>query len=522
MPTHASKATPIVLRDSPKEPKSFDTTLRYSGRIIVKGVSKQMAEVQPQKKINDDAQKLKSALTLPDPPANRCKWEQAKAYFDLLTPDQWEQVQTYIYRTKPIITKPRPFYIDLISGRLDYDNILALHGGGEYRLDVQDHGRSKKIMEVTLSIPMSIAPKLDLAELDFNEPKNRGFITQQIAEGKITRDGTPVQPNTPPPGNLTVPEAMMKQSQEFMQLFMRMNETQRQQLIEASKNKDELGGTVGQILIEKMKQDNPNGMMPMFLEFMKTQKNSTSEITPLVALITGMMNQMVTMQSENTKVLIEVMKTNKEKPESEEGKGPFDNLKELLELAKMVKGGGSVEKSTLETIVDGISTVAPPLLQTIGQYLNFASVSRQGVMGTPMPAPGDIMQPPGNMPQPTAQLPPPNVIQMPQPKQELQQMSPIQSVAQTFAAQGKLIYTHMENSGALFAQDIINLYGKPIWQMITKFDDATILAGAKTVPEFWNQVLAVYSEEYFVKWIADFRDYEKVLAEMEEEEGEEQ
>lgn len=488
-----------------------------------------MAEVQPQKKINDDAQKLKSALTLPDPPANRCKWEQAKAYFDLLTPDQWEQVQTYIYRTKPIITKPRPFYIDIISGRLDYDNILALHGGGEYRLDVQDHGRSKKILEVTLSIPMSIAPKLDLAELDFNEPKNRGFITQQIAEGKITRDGTPVQPNTPAAGTLTVPEAMMKQSQEFMQLFMRMNETQRQQLIEASKNKDELGGTVGQILIEKMKQDNPNGMMPMVLEFMKTQKNSTSEITPLVALITGMMNQMVTMQNENTKVLIEIMKINKDKPELEEGKSPFDNLKQLLELAKMVKGGGNVEKSTLETIIDGISTVAPPLLQTIGQYLNFASVSRQS-------APGDIMQPPGNIPQSVSQLPPPdimqppgnisqlpppNIVQMPS-KQELQQISPIQSVAQTFAAQGKLIYTHMENSGALFAQDIINLYGKPIWQMITKFDDATILAGAKTVPEFWNQVLAVYSEEYFVKWIADFRDYEKVLIKMEEEEREEQ
>src|ERR1700723_3625351 len=111
-----------------------------------------MADVKPTK--NLAAEELKKANTLPQPPANRCTWDQAEAYFNLLTPDQGQNVQTYVYRTKPVIVRQlsnpeNKNYIDIVQGKIDRDYILSQHGGGFYVLHVTDNGASgKKLMEV--------------------------------------------------------------------------------------------------------------------------------------------------------------------------------------------------------------------------------------------------------------------------------------------------------------------------------------------------------------------------------------
>ena len=512
-----------------------------------------MAEVQAQRKVNTEADRLKDSLTLPPPPAARCKWEQALAYFNLLTEEQKEMIKWYLYRQKPAIIKPKPFYIQEPSyGLPDYDTIVALHGGGNYRLDIQDGGKAKKIMEVFLTIPMTNAPKIDLEELDMNDPSNKGYINQLVADGKITRDGQVINSNQPQQSNNTVPEAMARMQSDFMNIFMKMNESQQRQLMEAASKKDELGGTVGNILIEKMKQDNPNNFMTVLVEMLKQQKSTAGDFQPMFAMMGTMMANMVTMssesskalqaaQAENTKILLEMMRektTVKKEGEDEDGLGGgsfIEKMRAMMEFAREIKGGKGAEKSTVEIVMDGISSVGPPILDVVGKALQFAMMNKGGVpaglggmppgpsMASSLPRaaqPGDIYR--NGPPAPPESS---KVVAMPtpqaQPETGVQQLTPIQRVQQLIATQGPLIFNHLANSGAAFAAWIEDGFGKPTWAMMAQFEEDLLVEGAKTVPDFWNQVSTTYGESYFRKWIQDFKNYEEILAKEEgEEEGE--
>ena len=485
-----------------------------------------MAEIQMQKKVNA-AEELKKSLTLPDPPANRCKWEQAQGYFNLLTEEQKEMIKWYLYRQKPAIIKQKPFYIQEPSyGIPDYDTIVAMHGGGNYRMDIQDAGKSKKMMEVFLTIPMSTAPKIDLEELDMNDPSNKGFINQLIADGKINRDGQVVQPNSSNNTTSGLPDAMIKMQDSFMNAYMRMTEAQQRQLIEAGNKKDDLGGTVGAILIEKMKQDNPNGLLPILIEAMKT-KNSATEFAPIFTVMTTMMTQMSTMQAENMKMVVELMKeknNGKEKEDDELGGGTFiEKMKSMIELAGMIKGGKVAERSTLETVVDGVSAVLPSVMQTINGWLNFAAMQRQGMAGVPMPNISPSGAPMPNMAQEMPSLPPPaNVVEMPKPTPGQPVPPPTgenmaaAQLGQLLQLQGGLIFSHLEREGDLFADVVIGMFGKPAWAMMAKMSVDEIVTVAKSAPQFWNQVASTYGEPYFREWITQFKNWE-VLSKQEEE-----
>src|ERR1035438_7281508 len=95
---------------------------------------------------------------------------------------------------------------------------------------------------------------------------------------------------------------------------------------------------------------------------------------------------------------------------------------------------------------------------------------------------------------------PPKVVTM-QPNQPTQsgqqpqqptgiQLTSIQQVQQLIATQGPLMFQHLEESGAEFADLVVGMYGKLAWVTMSKFDEETMIAGAKLVPQFWQQVEA--------------------------------
>jgi hypothetical protein len=486
-----------------------------------------MPTIAPQKRVNDEAEKLKEGLTLPPSPAQKCKWDQAQAYFNLLTEEQKEMIKWYLYRLKPSIIKPKPFYIQEPSyGIPDEQSIISMHGGGNYRLVIQDAGKAKQIMEVNLSIPLSTPPKINLEELDMNDPQNRGYINQMIAEGKLNSDGKITTPNSPPAGTQTVPEAMVKMQSDFMNIFMKLNQDQRQQLLESAKDKDGLNSAVGQILIEKMKQDNPNSMMTVMVEMLKSQKSTASDFAPIFTVISTMMTQMVSMQNENakalqsaqaenTKLILEMMKGNKEDKGDSEGGDIFDKVGKILEIAKSVKGGSNVERGTLEVVMDTLGQIGGPLLNTITQGFQYAMAAKSGFQGMPMPSANPGM--PTTLPTVTPKNNN-NVTEMPTPSTgALVQVTPIQQIQQLLSSQGGLIYGHLGNSGAMFADLLVGMYGPVAHASIVKFDDDTIINAAKTVPQFWTQVESTYGEPHFRKWLDEFRRYEEILAQDEEE-----
>lgn len=500
-----------------------------------------MPEVQFQKKVNE-AEKLKESVTIPDPPGHHITWNQFEKWLEIMTPDQLEGIQSYVYRTRPIIVRQQSNpenanYIDVVFGKLTREYIVSQHGGGRFNIHVTTpgnrHKNKQQLTIVTLDVPLEEAePVLVYSELDMNARDNRAYVTKLISLGKITQDGKPMTPNQPAPGAQTVPEAMAKMQSDFMNIFMKMNESQQRQLMESASKKDELGGTVGAILIEKMKQDNPNGMLPLLIEMMKQQKSTAGDFTPIFTVVTSMMSQMATMQQENTKMLIEVMRDNKSKSsddEDEMGKGSiFDKMKSLMEFAKEIKGGRTAEKSTLETIVDGIQVVGPPLLETVGKYLQFAMMSK-GVSGVPgmqpempiMPAlpsanqPGDIYK--NGPPKVVTMQPNQSTSQPNQPQEQPLQLTSVQQVQQLIATQGPLVFQHLEESGAEFADLVIGMFGKLAWVTMSKFDEETMIAGAKLVPQFWQQVEATYGEAHLRKWITEFKNYEEILAKEGEE-----
>jgi len=260
----------------------------------------------------------------------------------------------------------------------------------------------------------------------------------------------------------------------------------------------------------------------------------------MVELMTTMMTQQSQIQSENTKMLIEVLKDKKENTSDEEdglGKGSaLDKLKSLMEFAMTLKGGRAAEKSTLEVVGDIAGQIGIPILQTIQSYLQYASAMRSGGMAGPMAQgppsmPPMIPEPPAPAAQPRGadmyRNGPPKVAVMPTPPTENNQPVQLapqdQQVLNILMGFQQQIYQHMTDSvnglpcpGAIFAEKLVGMFGPEPHAIIAKYQDESLVILAKKLP-VWPQIESVYGEPHFRKWIADFKDYQNVLAEFTEE-----
>ena len=338
------------------------------------------------KRATSEGERSTIKVVIPPPPAPRCTWEQAEPYFNTLTDEQWSFIESYVYRLVPIIDRTlsdinHKSYIDIIQGKIDRDYIVSEHGGGVYNLKINDRTTlNKPLMNLKIEIPVTEAqPKLDIRELDLNENKNKRYIDKLIQEGKLTPDlkvagNTPQSQMTSSGGNQTVPEAMYKMMSDMMQMFAKMSDQQQRQILDKISTRDEIGGTVGTILVEQMKQQNPNAMLSTVVDILGKQKNTAGEFTPIFTVMTTMMSQMSAMQSENTKMIVEVMKSSMENSkknnsgddEESGGTGLIGKVKEIIELASMIKGGRAAEKTTLEVVGDIVGILVPcPLHDSI-------------------------------------------------------------------------------------------------------------------------------------------------------------
>ena len=484
-----------------------------------------VATLTPVKNVQSEAEKLKASVALPDAPGFRCSWDQAQAYFQLLSPEQWENVESYIYRIKPQIVRQlsnseNPNYIEVIQGRVNKQDIINNHGGGIFQLQVRDRSKGqsgKKIMEVKLEVPFSEAePILDYTELDLNARENKAYVEKLINTGKLTRDGKPVTPTTIQQQNSSDTVGVLK---EVMGIVSKLNNDQLAQL--RQNNNDPVASKVGDILLEKMKQDNPSQLITAITQVMGQQKTS-SDFAPMMQLVTTLITQMssaqaqtaekiAALQSENTKLMIEMIKDNKKSggSDGELGEGSFkDKLLSIVEIARLIKGGNTPESSTVDKIIDGVSSALPNILQTINTAFQYGIASKTGMGGGFTPAPTALPEIAAPSTDPNGRSSdlyknPQKVVTMPsEPKQPEQPMQPVNQLQQVINQYGGLILQHMNSGtdGATFAALVVDMVGVPTHAIIARQDDETIITAAKSVPQFWQQIDTVFGEAHFRKW----------------------
>jgi hypothetical protein len=264
--------------------------------------------------VDKEASKLREQHTLPVPPGSRLTFDGMQTYFKLLTPEMWTHIACYLYRIRPRIIRQlrdpnSPNYIDCIGQPFDMDYIIDRHGGGRYLLEVnnadapREKGEGQKnnrghLFSVNFDVDeVRYAPKLDYSELDLNHRENISYLGMLRAKGILDSTGKPVQPNTQPPSNGLNADVL----KEVLGLVRSLTSDQQEQLrtrLAASDNGG-LTKSIGDILVERMKQDDPSKQFAVMSSVVTAVKEMVAANKP--ADNNGMYQSIITMMAEDRK-----------------------------------------------------------------------------------------------------------------------------------------------------------------------------------------------------------------------------
>jgi hypothetical protein len=507
--------------------------------LIEKQVDGAGPTILPNAEIQAKAEAIRSKRELPKPPGRGCTFTQFCDWLKLLTTDMEQRIMVYVYRHKPIINRQLvnpdlPNYIDVITDgykTLDESFIIDRHGGGTYGLMVvdTDRGGTKKdgtYFEVKLDVPMGQhPPKLDLREVDWSEPKNTGYKAWAMGQRLIDVNGVPISEakaqQAANNGNSGDTAATLKLMLDFAS---KMSDKEQAAFRAKMGEGESLGKGITDIMLEKMKQEDPNKQLTTMSTLIQAMKpTGEGGLTAIIPMFVAMMNTQMESSKQTMLMLVEVMKANKAEPQPE-GKDSITQLKDLLEVARELKGGNSGRSNT-EVIVDKVMDLATPVLGIIGQVMAMKAHAA-GVQGIPV-APGGPSQGQGSTPPPTGspQAPQTRVNALIQqagatPKQNGDSVTDHEvGMIRQFAP---LILQNMSKEGWEFGAWISDGFGDPIAASVARQGVDKLLAGLKAIPELWSQIEATYGEEYAKKWVASLCNYKEELGKLEGEgEGEE-
>lgn len=437
----------------------------------------------------------------------------------LLTPDMWNHVLVYVYRHFPVIDRQKldpsgVKYIDVITEPITYQEFVEKHGGGKYGFmvcdtEIQQH---RSIFEARLSIPMGqYEPKLDLAELVTENRDNISYVAKLRADGRLDSEGNVIEKGSRK-GNMANSNVggneVVTLVKEFMGMFAKMNQDQQANIRAkvAGDGEGTIGKAIGDILLEKMKQEDPSKTVSMITALMQAMKSKTEDTSN-----TGnVFLQMMQMQAEHSKQMMEMMKIQLTPKESNgEEKDEFSKLKQLLEIAEMIKGGSrGGSRSGWDIGLDFARELAAPLLTT---FNNILSLRKGGVpMANQPPMTEQQMLAAAGMPstnQPTS-----NPSNQPVTVPLASQLAPL---VQQYG--GMLIQQIQSGKkGWEFAEDLVRFSGPAPHAMIAKFQVTDIISTMKQIPELWGQLEPIWGEEYLTKWVGEFINYEEIIAQMED------
>jgi hypothetical protein len=83
-----------------------------------------------------------------------------------------------------------------------------------------------------------------------------------------------------------------------------------------------------------------------------------------------------------------------------------------------------------------------------------------------------------------------------------------------------IIINKLAGEGWEFGAWVSDGFGDPVAASIARHGTDTLLAAAKLVPPFWQQVEKTYGEAYLRKWLDSFVNYKEEMMKMADEDDE--
>jgi hypothetical protein len=504
--------------------------------------------------VDKAARVLAEDHALPEPPGNKLSWTQMFEYLSLLTPEMWSHLSIYVYRLRPKIRRQlkdpnSPNYIDCYGEPFTEAYFIGRHGGGKFMLQAVDSekkktkdGHGQEVFQCFHEIDdVKHEPILDYSELEMTAKENQSYITWLVNKGILDSKGNIVQDrNTPAAavnGSMSAKDIL-----EILKYVSTMNAEQQNQLkSRLAPEHDAISKSVGDILLEKMRQDDPakqvqiwSGLVGGLKEIIGTSKSDTG--------ISQVYDKLITMQQTNTNTvmsLIERVLQNQNQTQQRTALDDFDKVFALLDRARQWGGSGG-RRTGWDIGYDIARDIGLPIVQTFSSTLTNIMALRRGgatpagaVPGAPtVPAAFDPYREPAaaaayaktqqaaTTPTPTQPpAPPPPPPPAPPPGGAEPAATPPSAAGtspellQIFQQYGNLVFQALNNGtpGYAFADYISGLLGTTTHAMLANHGEDTLVSTMLGIQEF-----QLFGETRIRSFVHEFIHFEEF---QEEDEG---
>lgn len=489
--------------------------------------------IVPKSEAQAKAEEIKAERALPTKPGDRVDFISLKRWLEILDDSQLARLNIYVYRQDPIINMQSvdpeadnniDIFYDINKqsvGDISEDYFINTHGGGRYKLVIKDLDKPKTqkggFFEANLYVSMTqYPPKIkDMRVVDWSNPRNKGYMTWCKSNKLIDDNGMPTiertkEAPTGPVVDNTVP--LMKM---FMEFTSKMDEKQQEKVKVALAGNDGIGKGISEILLERMKQDDPTKLVTIISTLMTAMKSNEPKPIPQADPLTSILPFMQMMQESNNRTFT-VMMTMMDKMNSGGGKevDEIERMKSLMEIAKMMKGGTAApERSVTEQIIEAATSILPQGLALVNNIMA-ANAASKGVQMSAPPIVGQknqtqVAQEAQVAAQQTAVTP---QAGLPQPMTLTEKQNNIRQFA-------PMIVANLGKDGWEIAAQMANVFpqGDHMIAAIIKDGEEDLLTTIKSVPEVWGQIENTFGEAHTKKWLHEFVHYREIIAKMEEE-----
>ena len=491
------------------------------------------------REVDKAAKELADDYTLPLPPGKTLTWEQMQEYLHLFTPAMWNHTLCYLYRLKPKIRRQLrdpncPSYIDCYGEAFTLDQIIQRHGGGKYQIQATDTDNKgtgpASLFRCNLDINDSQhLPILEYAELELEAKENKSYIEFLKVKGILAADGKPVAPAQPAAPS-AAPALSAKDILQILEFTQKMSNDQQAQFRAQFAPNDPLGKSIGDILLEKMRQDDPGkdwDRMMAFMEKLHKPDNPMADVIQLMqSQITNgqqLMQAQLTNGQEQRKTDLAYLQMILDSQKREGSpRNQFAEFRDMIGLARELMGSGNGRRNGWDTGLEIAREVALPAIQSIGGIISNIMALRSTAAPVPAGAaparpaapaapfdpyrnPGAARQYASTLPQqppapPPGQAPPP-----PPPPEPTDAEGQLLSVLTQY---GGLIVNHL-NSGTTgydFGDYVAGLLGTGAHANMCAPGEAVLATVMMRVPE-----IAIFGESRIRQFVNEFVHYQEFI-----------
>ena len=491
------------------------------------------------REVDKAAEELAKEHVLPASPGNKLSWDQMQEYLALLTPGMWNHLSIYVYRLRPKIRRQlrdpnadnnidcfgEPFTLEYFTGR---------HGGGRYMLQANDtdkkssQNRGTQVFQCIFDIDeVKNPPILEYAELELEARENQSYVAWLRNQGILDSKGNVVQDRNSTPAAATNGSLSAKDILEILKYVNTMNADQQNQLkTKLSPDEDTISKSVGTILLEKMKQDDPAKQVQMWSGLVAGLKDiiGTSKSDNGISQIYDRLISMQAKHNETVMGLIDRVFQNQNQNQQRTPLDEFDKVFALLDRAKGWGGGGG-RRTGWDIGYDIAKDIGLPAIQSFGTILTNVMALRRGQMpapagpgAPPIPASFDPYQNPlaaaayasslkaQTPPPPAPTPPPPPAAQPPAPPAAAAAAPPNTQPMEIFTQYGNLVLNALNNGtpGYAFADYVTGLLGNATHAMIANQGEEALVAAMLSIPEF-----AMFGEQRLRTFVYEFIHFEE-------------